>query len=128
LDSLRIFVTLCLSFLFWLIYIIFFLPKIDFPPMAMNPSDVAFVLFSSGSTGFPKGVLITHQMLAAFAEGVCEFVFFLFLSSICRLVGLSVSWSLGWLVGWSLARSLGRSVGRSVGQSVGIAGETRARF
>lgn len=34
-----------------------------FPPVAIRPKDPIFILYTSGSTGFPKGALYTHQML-----------------------------------------------------------------
>ena len=38
-------------------------------PLAGTPSDVADVLYTSGTTGSPKGVLLTHDMLLRTAYG-----------------------------------------------------------
>lgn len=40
------------------------------PPSPPNPSDVATVCYTSGTTGMPKGALLTHANLLADAAGV----------------------------------------------------------
>jgi acyl-CoA synthetase (AMP-forming)/AMP-acid ligase II len=38
----------------------------DTPPaVRVNPSDLATLLYSSGTTGFPKGVMLTHRAMVA---------------------------------------------------------------
>jgi len=39
---------------------------------AMDPSAVAYLLFTSGSTGIPKGVMVTHRNVASYVDHVTD--------------------------------------------------------
>jgi fengycin family lipopeptide synthetase D len=37
-----------------------------------RPSDLCYMLYTSGSTGYPKGVMVTHKNVVNFFTGICS--------------------------------------------------------
>ncbi|WP_179851864.1 amino acid adenylation domain-containing protein [Streptomyces sp. Ag109_G2-15] len=47
-------------------------PAVPPPPAAVDPGDPAYVTYTSGSTGVPKGAINTHRGIVAFALSAAE--------------------------------------------------------
>ncbi|MAG30559.1 MAG: thioester reductase [Deltaproteobacteria bacterium] len=42
----------------------------DWSPAPVDPNGIAYLLFTSGSTGVPKGVMVTHRNVVAFLDAM----------------------------------------------------------
>lgn len=47
-------------------------PEADWAPAPVDPDGVAYLLFTSGSTGVPKGVMVAHRNVTAFLDVMRE--------------------------------------------------------
>lgn len=49
-------------------------PPEEMPPVVPTPQDVAVIMYTSGSTGQPKGVILTNGNMVAFVLGIASVV------------------------------------------------------
>jgi len=47
-------------------------PASDWKPEPVDPNALAYLLFTSGSTGIPKGVMVAHRNVNAFLDSMAE--------------------------------------------------------
>ncbi|MFK7897263.1 MAG: amino acid adenylation domain-containing protein [Myxococcota bacterium] len=47
-------------------------PEADWQPKPVDPNGLAYLLFTSGSTGIPKGVMVAHRNVNAFLDAMAE--------------------------------------------------------
>jgi amino acid adenylation domain-containing protein len=70
-------------------------------PLAAGPDDLAYILFTSGSTGVPKGVAVTHANLAHYTFAI-----------VARLGFADGGWS-DWPLNFATVSTLGADLGHT---------------
>jgi amino acid adenylation domain-containing protein len=61
----------------------------------ISPSDLAALVYTSGSTGEPKGVMLTHGNITSSADAICEYLELSDADVIVNVLPLAFSYSLG---------------------------------
>lgn len=72
----------------------------DFRPAAVEPAQAAYVVFTSGTTGEPKGVVGTHAALGAYADDHIDAVLRPAATHLGRPLRIAHAWSFAFDAAW----------------------------
>ena len=72
----------------------------DFQPVEVNPQHAAYVVFTSGTTGEPKGVIGTHAAIGAYADDHLDHVLRPAAARLGRPLRIAHAWSFAFDAAW----------------------------
>jgi len=72
----------------------------EFAPVAVNPQQAAYVVFTSGTTGEPKGVIGTHAAVGAYADDHLDSVLRPAAARLGRPLRIAHAWSFAFDAAW----------------------------
>ncbi|GBE66268.1 non-ribosomal peptide synthetase [Mycobacterium sp. MFM001] len=72
----------------------------DFRPVEVEPDQAAYVIFTSGTTGEPKGVIGTHAALSAYADDHIQAVLRPAAARLGRPLRIAHAWSFAFDAAW----------------------------
>lgn len=73
---------------------------VDFRPVDVDPSQAGYVVFTSGTTGEPKGVIGTHAALGAYADDHIDTVLRPAAARLRRRLRIAHAWSFAFDAAW----------------------------
>lgn len=75
-------------------------PSVDFRPAAAAPGQAAYAVFTSGTTGEPKGVIATHGAVGAYADDHLDRVLRPAAARVGRPLCIAHAWSFAFDAAW----------------------------